>query len=118
MSVVNYSSGCKNVYIIVILFSLEDDGSKKSIARLYLDFLGQHSLLEENACDGVAYRFSETEDFGFFLRWDLQVEFGANLKTEQEVKSSLLIPYSLLHREGSILRPKLGGEKKGIWIQL
>lgn len=48
-------------------------------------------MLEENAWDVVAFSFSETKDFFIVSRRDLQVEFGANHKTEEEVKSSLLI---------------------------
>lgn len=96
----------------MIFFSPEADGPKKCIVRLYLDSFGQHSLLEENAWDVVAFSFSETKDFWLFLWWDLQVEFGANHKTEEEVKSSLLIPYSPLHSKGSIPCSKLGQRKK------
>lgn len=113
-SVVNYSLGCKEVYIIVIFFfSPEADGPKKCIVRLYLDSFGHHSLLEENAWDVVAFSFSQTKDFWLFLRRDLQVEFGANHKTEEEVKSFLLLPYSPLRRKESILCPKLGQKKGG-----
>lgn len=96
----------------MIFFSPEADGPKKCIVRLYLDSFGRHSLLEENAWDVVAFSFSETKDFWLFLWWDLQVEFGANHKTEEEVKSSLLIPYSPLHSKGSIPCSKLGQRKK------
>lgn len=39
------------------------------------------------------------------------MEVGANHKTEGEMKSSLLIPYSLLRRRRSILCSKLGQKK-------
>ena len=68
-------------------------------------------FIEENSWDVVAFSFSETKDFWLFLRRDLQVEFGANHKTEEEVKSSL-VPYSPLCRKGSIPCPKKK-KKKG-----
>ena len=106
-SVVNYCLDCKEVYIIVIFFFPAADGPKKCIVRIYLGSFGQHSLLVENAWDVVAFSFSETKDFWLFLRRDLQVEFGANHITKEEVKSSLLIPYS-----PSIPCPELGKFKK------
>jgi len=61
----------------------------------------------------VAFSSSETKDFWLLLRPDLQGEFDANHKTEEEVKSSLLFPYSPILGKGFIPCPKLGKNKKG-----
>lgn len=99
-----------NKFTLQQYFSPEADGPKKRIVRLYLDSFGQLFLPEDNAWDVVAFTFSETKDCQLFLRQDLQVEFGAGHKCEEEVKAFPLISYRPLCREGSI--PCLNQAKK------